>query len=151
MPRLTMSLFGSFQVALDEKPVSGFASKKAQALLAYLVVEADRPHQREALAGLLWPDYPEGSARTSLRSVLANLRRAISDRRAAPPLLKISRQTLQFNQASDHQLDVALFNRLSAVGPPGQGAIARLEEAGAVYQGPFLAGFSLPDRVILKR
>ena len=26
-----------------------------KALLVYLAVEADRPHRREALAGLLWP------------------------------------------------------------------------------------------------
>jgi predicted ATPase/DNA-binding SARP family transcriptional activator len=145
MPRLAISLLGSFLVALDGEPVSGFVSKKAQALLAYLAVEADRPHQREALTGLLWPDYREGSARTNLRSVLANLRQVIGDRQAAPPFLKITRQTIQFNQASDHQLDVAIFNRLSAAGAPARPTIEALKEAATVYQGPFLAGFSLPD------
>jgi hypothetical protein len=32
-----------------------FKSNKVRALLAYLAVEMDRPHRREVLAGLLWP------------------------------------------------------------------------------------------------
>jgi predicted ATPase/DNA-binding SARP family transcriptional activator len=143
MPRLAISLFGSFQVALIGRPVSGFVSKKAQALLAYLAVEADHPHQRGELAGLLWPEYPERSARASLRNVLANLRRVIGDHQATPPFLEITRQSIQFNQASDYQLDVTLFTRLLAA--PAGLAIEALEEGVALYQGPFLAGFSLPD------
>ena len=38
MPCLDISLFGSFQVKLDGRLVSGFVSKKTQALLAYLAV-----------------------------------------------------------------------------------------------------------------
>ena len=44
------------------EPVTAFASNKVRALLAYLAVEADRPHRREALAGLLWPEQPEAKA-----------------------------------------------------------------------------------------
>lgn len=47
MPRLAITLFGPLVVTLYGAAVSGFASKKAQALLAYLAVEADRPHSRE--------------------------------------------------------------------------------------------------------
>jgi DNA-binding SARP family transcriptional activator len=85
MAALSVRLFGPFQVALDGEAVTGFATDKGRALLAYLVVEADRPHRRESLAGLLWPDYPERSARTSLRSALANLRQVIGDAAASPP------------------------------------------------------------------
>ncbi|PKO20769.1 MAG: hypothetical protein CVU38_18325 [Chloroflexi bacterium HGW-Chloroflexi-1] len=59
MVRLSLSLLGPFQVMLDGEPATGFESNKVKALLAYLAVEADRPHPRETLAGLLWPDYPE--------------------------------------------------------------------------------------------
>ena len=52
MPHLSLSLLGSFQAALDGLPVTGFKSNKERALLAYLAVEADRPHRREMLAGL---------------------------------------------------------------------------------------------------
>ena len=108
MPHLTLSLFGSPLVSLDGHAVTGFASKKALALLAYLAVDADRAHMREELAGLLWPDYAESSARANLRSVLANVRRVIRDHEASPPFLTITRQGVQFNRESDHHLDVDL-------------------------------------------
>ena len=41
--------------------MSVFESGKVRALLAYLAVESQQPHSREALAELLWPNHPEGS------------------------------------------------------------------------------------------
>ena len=67
MTRLQVRLFGPFEVSVDGKPASGFDSDKVRALLAYLISEADQPHRREKLVGLLWPDFPERAARTSLR------------------------------------------------------------------------------------
>ena len=58
MARLSLALLGPLQITLDGQPVSGFEYNKARALLAYLAVEADRPHHRDALVGLLWPDCP---------------------------------------------------------------------------------------------
>jgi len=57
-----------FQAALDGLPITTFKSDKARALLAYLATEAERPHARDMLATLLWPDWPEAYARNSLRS-----------------------------------------------------------------------------------
>src|SRR5262245_43435347 len=101
MARLSLSLLGSFQVTLDGKPVTGFESNKVRALLAYLAVEADRPHRRESLLGLLWPERPEAVARHNLRHILPNLRQAIGDYQADPPFLLITHETLQFNPTSD--------------------------------------------------
>jgi len=98
MPRLSISLFGSLRVNLDGEPVTGFESDKVRALLSYLAVETEAPQRRERLAGLLWPDQPEQSARANLSHVLANLRTVIADRTATPPFLHITRQTIQFNR-----------------------------------------------------
>jgi adenylate cyclase len=145
MARLAVGLLGSFQVTLDGKAVIGFESDKVRALLAYLTVEAEGPHRREKLAGLLWPDWPERAARTNLRRALANLRRVIGDHRATPPFLHISRQTIQFNSASDAWVDVAVFtNFLEAKGTPQQ-TIHHLGEAVELYRGGFLEGFSVGD------
>ena len=79
MAHLSIRVLGPLEVRLDGEPVSGFATDKVRALLAYLALSPDRPHRREALAGLLWPEFPERSARTNLRNALANLRKVISD------------------------------------------------------------------------
>ena len=144
MPRLGISLFGPLVVTLDGTVASGFTSKKAQALLAYLAVEADRPHSREELAGLLWPDYAEASAHANLRSVLANVRRVLNDRNAALRFLLIAGETVQYNCAADQQVDVAVFERQAPVALGGQ-VVTALEAAVAQARAPFLAGFSLPD------
>ena len=86
MAHLSIRVLGPLQVSLDGEPVSGFASDKVRALLAYLALSPDRPHRREALAGLLWPEFPERSARTNLRNALANLRQVIRRRRGLAPL-----------------------------------------------------------------
>lgn len=104
-----------------------------RALLAYLVVEADRPHRREALATLLWPDQTDNAARQSLRQALYILRHTLSGdsngRSAESPLIEvkdggntadnrepllITRQTVQLNPESDTVCDVRLFNGLMA-------------------------------------
>lgn len=112
MVHLSLSLLGSFQVTLDGRPVAGFKSSKERALLAYLAVEADRPHRREMLAGLLWPDWPDRDALSNLRYALSNLRRVIGDPKAEPSFLLINRDTLQFNAASDTWLDVAVLTEV---------------------------------------
>ena len=145
MAHLSLSLLGPFRVTLAGEPVTDFESNKVRALLAYLVVEADRPHRRDSLAALLWPDWPDRAARTNLRNALANLRKAIGDREAMLPFLLITRETIQFNSASDYWLDVTAFSALAEADQVGEPAIHQLEEATALYRGSFLEGFSLKD------
>lgn len=145
MARLSIRLLGPFQVTLDGEPITGFESDKVRALLAYLVAEPDWPHRRETLAGLLWPDYPERSARANLRRALANLRKVIGDHQARPPFLHISRQTVQFNSASDAWCDVTEFTRLLDAKGPSPQTLRQLEDAMALYRGSFLEGLSVGD------
>jgi DNA-binding SARP family transcriptional activator len=120
MSRLVISLFGPLRVTLDGEPVTGFESDKVRALLAYLAVETEAPHRREKLAGLLWPDQPEQSARANLRHVLASLRKALGDGAASPPFLDISRRAIQFNLASDACVDVSAFTSLLPAQQPAK-------------------------------
>ena len=149
MPRLTLRTLGGLQVHIDGESVDDFGSRKTCALLVYLAVESDRVHQRTHLAGLLWPDWPEQSARTYLRQSLAKLRDILGERAAASPCLSATRQTIQFNPASDYWLDTAeLTSCLSAATGPHRQAMTpdlagHLEDALAVYGGEFLEGFYL--------
>jgi adenylate cyclase len=153
MTRLTISLLGPLQVILDGEPVTAFESDKVRALLAYLAVEADRPHRRETLAGLFWPERPERSARHNLSQALFNLRRAIGDHGATPPFLLITHQTVQFNKSSDCSLDATALTALLAACEEHcrrrleicDRCVDRLQQAVALYRGSFIEGFSLGD------
>src|SRR6478672_3925870 len=78
MPRLEQYFLGPFRVTLSGEPLTGFATDKVRALLAYLAVEGKRAHRREALAGLLWPNSADSDALTSLRQALRKLRQALA-------------------------------------------------------------------------
>jgi DNA-binding SARP family transcriptional activator len=143
--RLSLALLGGFEITLDGERVTSFGSNKVRALLAYLVVEADRAHRRESLSALLWPGFPDRSARTNLRNALYNLRIVIGDREAELPFLHISRATLQFNIESDHQLDVRQLDKAHKLAD--QVPVEHLTKAANLYTGDFLAGFTLEDAV----
>ncbi len=151
IPRIRILLLGSFQVTLDAAPVA-FATDKVRALLAYLAVEGDRPHSREALAGLLWPDQPETRARHSLRQALTLLRQPLAGAADDEALLLAKGETIRLNPAV-YYLDVVAFDsliracrhhrhtRLTSCLP----CLRRLEQAAELYRGPLLQGFSLRD------
>ena len=152
---LSLSLLGGFHVERDGTPITAFESNKVRALLAYLAVEADRPHQRSALAGLLWPDHAEEAARTNLRHVLRQLRLSIDDG-SAPALLLANQQTIQLDPAGAYTVDVTRFTGLLAECercPHSSlescaACIERYTQAAALYRGPFLAGLDIPDSEI---
>jgi predicted ATPase/DNA-binding SARP family transcriptional activator len=155
MTRLSLSLLGSWQATLNGEPVTAFESDKVRALLAYLAVESGRSHRRESLAALFWPERSERNARQNLSQALFNLRQAVGDQEAKPPIFFITQQTIQFNSNADFRLDVAAFTelitkakhhrheQLAICGP----CLKRLERAIGQYQGDFLTGFSLPDSI----
>ncbi len=150
MALLDIRVLGSLQVKVGGEPITEMRSDKVRALLAYLAVEGDQPHRREKLAGLLWPGYPEESARASLRRALADLRQAlrpvIGEERTDPPYLEITRQTIQFESGSDAWVDATAFNeRVRATQAGNEQVIAAWEEAVALYRGEFMEGFSLGD------
>ncbi len=151
---LSISVLGALHVTLDGQPVTGFESARARALLVYLAVESDRPHSRDALAGLLWPDESDRSARNNLRQTLANIRQVIGDRTSpGHPFLHVTRDAIQFQTSSDHTLDLDTFSRLLATcashahrHPEGCKPCAdRMQRAVELYRGDLLDHFFLND------
>jgi predicted ATPase/DNA-binding SARP family transcriptional activator len=153
MSRLGISLLGPFQVTLNGVSVTHFGADTARALLAYLAMDPHTPHRRETLAGLLWPDQPESAARHNLSQALLRLRAAIRDRDAVPLFLLATRETIQLNPESDYWLDVSAFEDAMAFAETHEhrradgcaACVEHLIEAIRLYQGEFLAGFSLPS------
>ena len=155
MADLEICLLGGFQVSFRGETVTAFRSNKVRALLAFLCVESDQLHQREKLAGLLWPDQTENAARSNLRHSLSNLRTAIGDRDLGgtefegEPFLQITPQTIGFFPNDRAAVDTSEFLSLTDPGEqqdnPRQELQNQLEAAAAIYGGSFLDGFSLPD------
>jgi WD40 repeat protein/DNA-binding SARP family transcriptional activator len=136
MATISLTLLGSFQVLRDGAPVTRFRGDKVRALLAYLAVEAERPHERATLAALFWPEQGDEGALRNLAQALVRLREALG---VSDELLHITRQALQWRGAAA-QLDVAEFQRLAR-----SEETADLVRAADLYGGEFLAGFGLPD------
>ena len=99
---LEIRLLGGLQILLDHTPLDQFISNKVPALFAYLAV-TKRPHQRDALAALLWGEMSDADAKNNLRQALSNLRKFLD------PYLLVTRDTVQFNAAAPHTLDVDEF------------------------------------------
>jgi DNA-binding SARP family transcriptional activator len=151
MSRLEISLLGPFQVRLDARPITAFEANSARALLAYLAYHAGTACQRDVVAGLLWPDYPNADALRNLRKALYRVRKALSTDGNNPPFLLATRDTIQLNPESDYEVDVSVFDQAVAFArthghhrAEDCAACAQcLSEAVEHYRGEFLAGFSL--------
>jgi predicted ATPase/DNA-binding SARP family transcriptional activator len=152
MARLGLVLLGPLQATLDDQPVAGLTYAKVRTLLAYLAVES-RPHSRDGLAELLWPNHPSAAARRSLRVALSTLRQALGDQGAAVPFLLATRESVQINPASAITIDLSTFGALIRTAQshahPGDTACAdcaaRLAEAVALYRGDFLHHLEVRD------
>ena len=154
MSHLSLHLTGHIEAQLDQRDITReFRTEKERALLAYLAVEADRAHWRDALAELLWPDRPAGVARTNLRQALTGIRRALNDRKNDPPFILSDDETIQFNTKSSYWLDVIAFReQIQAVQAHPHPSldncstcVRHLEEAVKIYRGEFMEGFYLDD------
>ena len=135
MARLDLSFLGTFHATLDSRPLTHFRSNNNRGLLVYLALNGERPVGREVLAALFWPDESSDTAYNNLRQALYQLRQLLGDAADADaPYLTTTRQSVQFNCASDHTLDVTRFLRAIEA--------SDLDAAVAHYAGELLPGFT---------
>ena len=151
--RLTLSLLGNFRLTLDGTAVAQFRSDKERALLALLVLDKERPHRRETLAGLFWGDQPQALAFNNLRKTIHRLRHTLQDESQPTPFLLVNTKEVQWNPTADAQVDVWEFtaalnqSRHHAHRHATSCVICQgwLETAAALYQRNLLEGFALDD------
>jgi len=110
-------------------------TRKAAALIAYLALQPERRARREQLAHMFWPRVESDAARTSLRQLLAGLRKAGAD-----DLLQGEGDWLQL--APDVQVDAITFEEAAA-----RGDIAGAAEAVSLYRGTLIADGLAVDSV----
>ena len=130
---LRVRVLGGAELAVSGRPLVELASAKAAALLVYLAVTGTG-HSRSALAGLLWSDLPEATARANLRLVLTKLRRVLPDH------LEVTRQAVALASGQDVWVDAVEVARVAA----GERDGGELLAAVRLCRGEFLEGFEVP-------
>ena len=152
MAALHIQLLGDFRLTSESGPVQNFSSSRLQTLLAYLLVHRHAPQPRQHVAFLLWPDSSEPQARTNLRVLLKELRRALPD---SDTYLVSEGQSLQWRCDSPCTLDVDEFERAihdaaaARAGDPNAERAA-LESALQLYVGDLLPS-NYDDWVLVER
>ena len=142
---LEVRLLGTFEVHHSEKPIN-IASRPAQSLFAYLILNAGTAHRREKLAGMLWPDSLEETARDNLRHALWRLRKSLpSSKQPKAEYLITDDLSITFNASAEYWFDAAELEKLSETASADE-LIAVL----STYQGELLPGF-YDEWVVLER
>jgi DNA-binding SARP family transcriptional activator/predicted ATPase len=152
MARFELTFLGSCTARLDGVTLHGFASGKVRLLLAYLAVEGSRPHPRDLLVEIFWPEHPSQAAHASLRSALSNLRLLLKSNPTDVAALETDRDTVQLHLSDDGRVDVIAFEEeisqaesILAHSEDLPSAMAHFQSAIDLYHGDFLQGFTLKD------
>lgn len=147
MPKLTLALLGTPRLTLDGDSLDDVFYEKVEALLAYLAVENNRPHRREVLAELFWPNLSDDHARSNLRYALFKLREGLRDKTNETPYLIVSRTSIRFNTKSDYCLDASELADAfeQSLRPDVSLTIEHLEHLSALYRGDFMEQSTLSE------
>jgi DNA-binding SARP family transcriptional activator len=146
MEGLQIKVFGGIQVQLGGETIE-FSRHKATALLVFLAVTGER-QSRDTLATMFWPENTQARAYANLRQAIWDIRRSLGDE-----WLEVTRESLQIIPSDNLWLDVAEFYDLISVvkkhvhprGMVCEDCLANYKQAADLYNGDFLAGFSLRD------
>jgi TolB-like protein/Flp pilus assembly protein TadD len=133
MARLHARLLGGFEFNDEDGGELRLATRKARALLAFLIVEADKWHTRDQLADLLWSDRQQTQARHSLTQTLGTIRKL--GQSADTPLIEADSERVRLSAAAIDS-DVLSFRKNLKTNP---------NTAAECYDGPLLDRFVAPD------
>lgn len=131
---VTLRLFGSFALSVGQASVK-LATRKAELLLAYLVLAHPRPVSRNRLLTVLWPEADEARARSNLSTTLWRIQKALAE----SSVRVVSRRGWLSVDTDGLSADVMEFRELverKSLDPSRR--LADLERAVALYNGDLL-------------
>jgi DNA-binding SARP family transcriptional activator len=110
---LRIRLLGELRLELEGRRLEAIASRRARSLLGWLAYHPGL-HPRTRVAAVFWPDVLESSARASLRTTLATLRRELGE--AAGDHIVAERERVGIAEGAGLWVDVREIERLIALG-----------------------------------
>ena len=146
MKGLRIKTLGGIQVELGGETIK-FSRYKALAILVYLAVTGERK-SRESLATMFWPESIQSRALANLRREIWEIKHSLGDN-----WMEVTRESLQTIPNDNLWLDITEFHDLlekskNHIHPRGivcEQCLSNYKEAAALFNGDFLAGFSLRD------
>lgn len=140
--QLTIQTMGQFEARWNNRRLD-LRSRHAQSLMAYLAITAGAQHRREKLAGMLWPDVSDTTARQNLRCVLWRINRTLAEV-AEPPVFNASqfiladgRLEVGWIKTAPFCVDVDVLLHCQ----PSHAPLSELMQAARACAGEFLPGF----------
>jgi len=139
LPPVRAFAFGRGSVLVGERPISDleWRSEKSKEMFFFLLSKGEAVGKEDIFAAL-WPDLPESKCNSNFHSSLYRLRRALFHE----CVVREPDGSYALNARGVFDSDVAGFNRarLAAdVARDEDERLARLEEAVALYKGPFMS------------
>ncbi len=158
MGTLQIFLFGGVRIVHTPEAADTRLTRSLQALLGYLLLQCDRSHARDVLAGTFWGNQSQLQARKCLSTALWRLR-SVLEPEGIPNgtyLVATSNGEIGFNPQSDYWLDVNIFEKQvnQVIRVPlvelQASHIEQLEKGLQLYRGDFMEGF-YQDWALLER
>ncbi|HTF65720.1 MAG TPA: BTAD domain-containing putative transcriptional regulator, partial [Edaphobacter sp.] len=140
MTPIRIELLGKLRFTFGQHLITSVNTNRMRSLLAFLLLHSDAAQSREHLAFLLWPESGDAQARTNLRQLLHNLRRALP---VECSLLVTDNQTVRWRADPSCTIDVVEFEaavQAAEAAKEGDLTAAReaLEDAARLYQDDLL-------------
>ncbi len=123
---------------------AGFSRRRCHSPWLYYLAATNRAHTRDALATLLYPDYPTSQAKKNLRAALYHLRSRLD------PFLTVTRNAVHLKSGNNREpqpaidVDTIRFETLLDTHADGHRTTTeptQLVAALDLYKGEFLEGF----------
>lgn len=146
MNTLRFYLFGKLHVETNGRLVQKIEPRKAEELLAFLLLHRDQPQSREHLADILWGELEPEQSKAYLRKALWQLQ-SILDSQGGKGIILVDGEWLQINPHGNFWLDVKNLDDSfrSIQGMRGKDLHAEqvnsLQQAVSLYRGDLLGGW----------
>lgn len=145
MPELRVHLFGPFQIVSADCVVAGSILRKAQELLALVLLAPQRNVRREVAAEVVWPDAGPEASRKAIRQALWQIHQVTdTGGPGSQRLVLTDGDLLRVNPDRPLWTDVDFFTerartaQLTQVADLTDADLDAMDQASALYRGPLL-------------